>query len=98
MHNFRRRIFSFAVEPAGPAEEAAGPATDTRPQAWVLHVRGSAFLWHQVRCMAAVLLMVGRGQESPDGAPHHPPAVLQNVDCRGSSAPPLGACERKNLT
>lgn len=30
-----------------------------------LYIRGSAFLWHQVRCMASVLLMVGRGHEEP---------------------------------
>ena len=28
-------------------------------------VRGSAFLWHQVRCIAAVLLLVGQGLEAP---------------------------------
>ncbi len=36
------------------------------PQVYALVVRGTAFLYHQVRCMAAVLLMVGRGQEEPD--------------------------------
>jgi len=28
-----------------------------------IRVRGSAFLWHQVRCMASVLFMVGLGRE-----------------------------------
>ena len=32
----------------------------------VLFIRGTAFLWHQVRCIAALLLMVGRGQEQPE--------------------------------
>lgn len=32
----------------------------------VFTVKGSAFLWHQVRCMVAVLLMVGQGQEAPE--------------------------------
>ncbi|KAJ7524000.1 hypothetical protein O6H91_18G072300 [Diphasiastrum complanatum] len=36
-----------------------------RSNIWVMQVKGSAFLWHQVRCMAAVLLMVGYGYESP---------------------------------
>lgn len=31
----------------------------------VFEVSGHAFLWHQVRCMMAVLLLVGRGLESP---------------------------------
>lgn len=35
-------------------------------QLWVIKIRGSAFLWHQVRCMVAVLFLVGRGLESPD--------------------------------
>ena len=29
-----------------------------------VNVRGSAFLWHQVRCMSSVLFMVGLGRES----------------------------------
>lgn len=31
-----------------------------------IKVRGSAFLWHQVRCMASVLFMVGLGHEEPE--------------------------------
>ncbi len=33
---------------------------------YVLHLIGSAFLYHQVRCIMAILLMVGRDLESPD--------------------------------
>lgn len=32
---------------------------------YVWDVRGSAFLYHQVRCMVSVLFMVARGQEKP---------------------------------
>ncbi|CAM9740210.1 unnamed protein product [Ectocarpus sp. 6 AP-2014] len=32
----------------------------------VFEVCGQAFLWHMVRCLMAVLFMVGRGLESPD--------------------------------
>jgi tRNA pseudouridine38/39 synthase len=28
-------------------------------------IKGSAFLWHQVRCMVAVLFLIGQGLESP---------------------------------
>ncbi|KAI0602424.1 pseudouridine synthase [Biscogniauxia sp. FL1348] len=35
------------------------------PRVYYLHVRGSAFLWHQIRCMVAVLFMVGQGLEDP---------------------------------
>ena len=35
-------------------------------EVFAINVKGKAFLWHQVRCMAAVLFMVGRGQEEPE--------------------------------
>jgi tRNA pseudouridine38/39 synthase len=35
-------------------------------QTFALRIRGTAFLYHQVRCIAAVLLMVGRGLERPE--------------------------------
>ncbi|KAK9822421.1 hypothetical protein WJX74_005182 [Apatococcus lobatus] len=56
--NFRRTILDFQMQPE-PGIAVGGI------QLWSLYVKGSAFLWHQVRCMAAILLMVGRGQESP---------------------------------
>lgn len=31
-----------------------------------LHLTGKAFLWHQVRCIVAILLMVGQGNEKPE--------------------------------
>ena len=36
---------------------------DGFPKVYYVHVRGSAFLWHQIRCMVAVLFMVGQGLE-----------------------------------
>lgn len=35
---------------------------------WAMTVKGSAFLWHQVRCMVAVLFMIGEGLESAEVA------------------------------
>ncbi|KAH7524954.1 hypothetical protein FEM48_Zijuj06G0174100 [Ziziphus jujuba var. spinosa] len=35
-------------------------------QLWAFEIKGSAFLWHQVRCMVAVLFLIGQGFESPD--------------------------------
>lgn len=50
--NYRRRVLSVSVEArSGGVGEFA--------------VTGVAFLWHQVRCMVAVLLMVGLGFEEP---------------------------------
>lgn len=39
-------------------------APGTKVYALVVH--GSAFLWHQIRCIAAVLFLVGQGFEAPD--------------------------------
>lgn len=55
--NFRRRIVSARVEKV----TEAGPMTMC-----VLTLRGFAFLWHQVRCMAAVLFLIGKGKEPPN--------------------------------
>ena len=38
----------------------------TGPRVYCFSVHGSAFLWHQVRCMIAVLFLVGQGLEKPD--------------------------------
>jgi tRNA pseudouridine38/39 synthase len=35
------------------------------PKVYYFHVRGSAFLWHQIRHMVAILFMVGQGLERP---------------------------------
>lgn len=35
------------------------------PRVYYFHVRGSAFLWHQIRHMVALLFLVGQGLESP---------------------------------
>ncbi|KAI5863518.1 pseudouridine synthase [Durotheca rogersii] len=42
------------------------PASARRaPSVYYFHVRGHAFLWHQIRCMVAVLFLVGQGLEAP---------------------------------
>ena len=57
--NFTRRIQAFSVE-----RPAAG--ADPTRTVCALDVRGHAFLYHQVRCMASVLFMVGEGKEEPE--------------------------------
>ena len=39
--------------------------TSSAPSVYAFTVRGSAFLWHQVRCMVAVMFLVGQGLEPP---------------------------------
>ncbi|KAG6037378.1 hypothetical protein E4U40_005553 [Claviceps sp. LM458 group G5] len=75
--NFRRRIFESDIvqvrdasgvlpflqnqqSPCGNSVEE-GPY----PQVYYFHVRGSAFLWHQIRHMVAVLFLVGQRLEDP---------------------------------
>jgi tRNA pseudouridine38/39 synthase len=76
--NFVRRIHFFTVDAEAHRDDAAAAATAAhapqQPHApphaerhlgrlMSLNVRGNAFLYHQVRCMAAVLFMVGRREE-----------------------------------
>ncbi|KAF3445351.1 hypothetical protein FNV43_RR10527 [Rhamnella rubrinervis] len=58
VHNYRRHITSFVVSPCHVRFEGN--------QLWAFEIKGSAFLWHQIRCMVAVLFMIGQGLESPD--------------------------------
>ncbi|KAD4584765.1 hypothetical protein E3N88_22366 [Mikania micrantha] len=55
VHNYKRRITSFDICPCNGSD-----------QLMLMKIKGSAFLWHQVRCMVAVLFLVGQGLESPD--------------------------------
>ncbi|KAK5629256.1 hypothetical protein RRF57_004971 [Xylaria bambusicola] len=57
------------------------------PKVYYFHVRGSAFLWHQIRCMVSVLFSVAQGLEDPsvidalldiDAEPRRPAYVLAN--------------------
>lgn len=43
-----------------------GEMVDEGPKVFVFEVHGSAFLWHQVRCMVAMLFLVGQGLERPE--------------------------------
>lgn len=75
--NFVRRIFeSDIVEVDGvntsvpyldspQFRDGAAEAGVAHPKVYYFHVRGSAFLWHQIRCMVAVLFLVGQGLEDP---------------------------------
>ncbi|OVA08112.1 Pseudouridine synthase I [Macleaya cordata] len=57
VHNYRRHITSFEISTCDERSEDS--------QLWAMTIKGSAFLWHQVRCMVAVLFMIGQGLESP---------------------------------
>lgn len=40
--------------------------SDESRSVWMLEIRGIAFLWHMVRCIMALLFMVGEGKEEPE--------------------------------
>ena len=42
-----------------------GSFVDEGPKVYTFSVHGSAFLWHQVRCMMGALFLVGQGLEEP---------------------------------
>ncbi|CAN8314189.1 unnamed protein product [Cochlearia groenlandica] len=58
VHCYTRRFTFFEVTPCQISHEGDQLCTFT--------MRGSAFLWHQVRAMVAVLFMIGQGVESVD--------------------------------
>lgn len=63
--NFERRIFHAGIHQVQPADSSAG-AESLSPKLYYFEVRGSAFLWHQVRHLIAVLFLVGQGYEQPN--------------------------------
>ncbi|KAJ1625466.1 tRNA pseudouridine synthase, partial [Pavlovales sp. CCMP2436] len=65
--SFERTLHSFGVSPvAGHFAQDAECCADPRLQLCAFTIKGRAFLWHQVRCMVAVLFLVGQGFESPE--------------------------------
>eukprot|EP00501_MAST-03F_sp_TOSAG23-6_P001067 GSMAST32.ASY1.ANO1.1110.1 assembled CDS len=53
VHNFVREILTLKI------------LEEEEMKIFVFEICGRGFLWHQVRCMVAVLFLVGRGQENP---------------------------------
>ncbi|XP_014674735.1 PREDICTED: tRNA pseudouridine(38/39) synthase-like [Priapulus caudatus] len=69
--NYRRNISRASLSPvSGVADDdddddLSPVAADDGYGMWRLTIAGRAFLWHQVRCVVAVLLLVGERQEAP---------------------------------
>ncbi|KAK4247111.1 pseudouridine synthase [Corynascus novoguineensis] len=75
--NFTRRVFEadvVEVKDTGSAlpylslpdfKEEGLKDGETHPKVYYFHVRGSAFLWHQIRHMVAILFIIGQGLEKP---------------------------------
>ncbi|XP_062559313.1 tRNA pseudouridine(38/39) synthase [Armigeres subalbatus] len=56
---FTRRISYVSIE------DSQGDANESSYDMLYLELRGKAFLWHQVRCIMAVLILVGERKEKP---------------------------------
>ncbi|WFD25654.1 tRNA pseudouridine(38/39) synthase [Malassezia nana] len=67
--NFVRRIDGATIDPVSAGWHThvvnETKTTDTDEPMYVLNLRGSAFLYHQVRNIMAILFMVGAGLEHP---------------------------------
>lgn len=62
----RLDVDEWPVSVGGGGDDDGSSSSVAPPRCFtgvVLTVAGNAFLWHQIRCIAALLLMVGRGQE-----------------------------------
>lgn len=59
---FERTILSASVR---PAKSQSARSTDPY-ELFIFEIKGLAFLYHQVRCMMAVLLLIGQKLEDPD--------------------------------
>ncbi|XP_011560402.3 tRNA pseudouridine(38/39) synthase [Plutella xylostella] len=57
---FIRRVLDADIVPVREGD------TDCATSMYCLRIVGNAFLWHQIRCIFGVLLLVGQGRESPD--------------------------------
>ncbi|KAK1772385.1 pseudouridylate synthase [Phialemonium atrogriseum] len=76
MTNFMRRMFEADIVEVedvqsavpflnGPDFRPDGVPGAPYPKVYYFHVRGSAFLWHQIRHMVGILFAVGQGLEPP---------------------------------
>jgi len=75
--NFKRRIFHADIEEISPLSVPSflshpaiqNPALGEQPKMYAFVLHGSAFLWHQVRSIVAILFLIGQGLESPSLVP-----------------------------
>jgi tRNA pseudouridine(38-40) synthase len=62
--NFVREIYSSEIKIFQSHSE------DSMLSIWMLEITGIAFLWHMIRCIMSVLLMVGDNLETPEIIPY----------------------------
>ncbi|ORY98598.1 pseudouridine synthase [Syncephalastrum racemosum] len=57
--NYKRTILSLEIRQVAQPEVAGGAFCE-------VELKGTAFLWHQVRCIMSILFLVGQGLEKPE--------------------------------
>lgn len=63
-NTFIRHIYSIRIEPLDHFITSTSHDS-TLDSLYVLEVDGKAFLWHQIRCIVTILLLIGEGKEKP---------------------------------
>lgn len=83
--NFERLMYQVEIRRASD-DTVVGEAhlADHEYQHFYIFVKGQAFLWHQIRCMAAVLFDIGLRRE-------HPSLIKRMLDDARSRTGPFGA-------
>ncbi|KAF1969246.1 pseudouridine synthase [Bimuria novae-zelandiae CBS 107.79] len=74
LSNFSRRIFHASIEEVSPLAVPTflshtaiqNPSTGEPPKMYAFVLHGSAFLWHQVRSIVAILFLIGQRLEAPE--------------------------------
>jgi hypothetical protein len=67
VYNFERKVFAAELRKQQQQQQhhSDGAPEDNGKDVYYLEILGQAFLWHQIRCIAEVMFMVGRGWEEP---------------------------------
>ena len=66
----------------GPSNQQKQDPAQGTPKVYAFVLHGSAFLWHQVRHMVAILFLIGQGFETPD-------LVTKMLDVHANPAKPM---------
>lgn len=64
VNNFVREIIDIDIARMTDIEQNGECKQDDLDELWCIDIKGTAFLWHQIRFMMTVLFMIGSGKES----------------------------------
>ncbi|KAG9092163.1 hypothetical protein FRC06_000219 [Ceratobasidium sp. 370] len=97
IENFNRRVLGAWIERVDQDSFVDAPEQDSalgsvaEEEMYVFNLKGTAFLWHQVRCIMAVLFLVGSKLEQPDIVDHllHTSPTSSKSSSLPDSTPPI---------